>query len=66
VASEANEALDGWLVVLDNSENTATATVSADALCAAAGKAVATPAAARKPLRRTREVRRIIARVKRG
>jgi hypothetical protein len=64
VASEANEALDGWLVVLDNSENTATATVSADALCAAAGKAVATPARAHKQLRRTREVRRIIARVK--
>jgi hypothetical protein len=66
VASEANETLDGWLVVLDNSENTAAASVSADALCAAAGQPVATPARAHMQLRRTSEVRRIVARVKRA
>jgi hypothetical protein len=64
VVSEANETLDGWIVVLDNSESTEAATLGADALCAAAGKAVATPARAHKRLRRTAEARRAIARVK--
>ena len=64
VASEASETLDGWLVVLDNSESTEAATLGADALCAATGQAVGALTRAHKQLRRTAEVRRIVARVK--
>jgi hypothetical protein len=53
--------------VLDNTTSTEPSTLGADALCAAAGQAVAAPARARTHrLRRTREVKRIIARVARG
>jgi hypothetical protein len=50
--------------VLDNSESTEAATLGADALCAATGQAVGAPTRAHKQLRRTAEVRRIVARVK--
>lgn len=67
VASEANEALTGWIVVGDNTNSATVGTVGADALCAATGKAVAAPARAKvHKLRRTKEVRRIIARIKRA
>lgn len=64
VASEASETLDGWVVVLDNSESTEAATVGADALCAGTGQAVGAPTRANKQLRRTAQSRRIVARVK--
>ena len=64
VASEASETLDGWVVVLDNSENTEEATLGADALCAGTGQAVGAPTRANKQLRRTAQSRRIVARVK--
>jgi hypothetical protein len=64
VASEASETLDGWVVVLDNSESTEPATLGADALCAATGQAVGAPTRAQKQLRRTAQSRRIVARVK--
>lgn len=62
VASEANDTLDGWLVVLDNSESTEEATLGADALCAGAGQAVGAPTRAHRQLRRTAESRRIVRR----
>jgi hypothetical protein len=64
VASEASETLDGWVVVLDNSESTEAATLGADALCAGTGQAVGAPTRAQKQLRRTAQSRRIVARVK--
>jgi hypothetical protein len=64
VASEASETLDGWVVVLDNSESTEPATLGADALCAGTGQAVGAPTRAHKQLRRTAQSRRIVARVK--
>jgi hypothetical protein len=64
VASEASETLDGWVVVLDNSESTEAATLGADALCAGTGQAVGAPTRAHKQLRRTAQSRRIVARVK--
>jgi hypothetical protein len=64
VASEASETLDGWVVVLDNSESTEPATLGADALCAGTGQAVGAPTRANKQLRRTAQSRRIVARVK--
>jgi hypothetical protein len=64
VASEASETLDGWVVVLDNSESTEEATLGADALCAGTGQAVGAPTRAHKQLRRTAQSRRIVARVK--
>ena len=64
VISEANDTLDGWIVVGDNTNSAEAGTLGADALCAGAGKAVATPARAK--LRRTEEVRRLIARIKRA
>lgn len=64
VASEASETLDGWVVVLDNSESTEPATLGADALCAAAGAPVGAPTRAHRQLRRTAQSRRIVARVK--
>ena len=67
VVSEANEALDGWIVIADNTNSAAVGKAGADALCAASGKAVATPARAKvHTLRRTKEVRRMIARIKRA
>jgi hypothetical protein len=63
VASEASETLDGWVVVLDNSESAEPATVCADALCAGTGQAVGAPTRAHKQLRRTAQSRRIVARV---
>jgi hypothetical protein len=63
VASEASETLDGWVVVLDNSESAEPATVGADALCAGTGQAVGAPTRAHKQLRRTAQSRRIVARV---
>jgi hypothetical protein len=64
VASEASETLDGWVVVLDNSESTEPATLGADALCAGTGQAVGAPTRAHKQLRRTAQSRRIVARVR--
>ena len=64
VASEASETLDGWVVVLDNSESTEAATLGADALCAGTGQAVGAPTRAHKQLRRTAQSRRIVARAK--
>jgi hypothetical protein len=64
VASEASETLDGWVVVLDNSESTEAATLGADALCAGTGQAVGAPTRAHQQLRRTPQSRRIVARVK--
>ena len=64
VASEASETLDGWVVVLDNSESVEAATLGADALCAGTGQAVGAPTRANKQLRRTAQSRRIVARVK--
>jgi hypothetical protein len=64
VASEASETLDGWVVVLDNSESTEPATLGADALCAGTGQAVGAPTRGHKQLRRTAQSRRIVARVK--
>ena len=64
VVSEATEALDGWFVILDNSESMEEATLGIDALCAAAGKPVGAPKRAQGQLRRTAEVRRAIARIK--
>jgi hypothetical protein len=64
VASEASETLDGWVVVLDNSEATEAATLGADALCAGTGQAVGAPTRAHQQLRRTAQSRRIVARVK--
>jgi hypothetical protein len=64
VASEASETLDGWVVVLDNSESTEPATLGADALCAGTGQAVGAPTRAHQQLRRTGQSRRIVARVK--
>ena len=64
VASEASETLDGWVVVLDNSESTEPATLGADALCAGTGQAVGAPTRAHKQVRRTAQSRRIVARVK--
>ena len=67
VISEATEELDGWLVVGDNTNATEAATLGADALCAGAGKAVAAPARAKvHKLRRTKEVRRMVARIRRA
>jgi hypothetical protein len=64
VVSEATAALDGWFVILDNSESTEEATLGIDALCAAAGKPVGAPKRAHGQLRRTAEVRRIVARMR--